>query len=251
MSALLYCVLGPLCVLKNDHWRSISQPKPAAVLGCLLLHANTSIPAQRLVHEVWGEQPPRRAEASLQAYISRLRQILPTDASGASVLRTSAAGYMMAVKPGELDSQVFSDLVFHGRTAAQTQEDIRAEDALVKAMHLWNGPVLGAVGDGPMTTSMREVLSEARIECIELRAEVGLRLGQHRELISTLRHVTMERPLHEGFWALLMQALWQSSRRADALAAFRTARDVLNRELGLEPGPTLQHLQSAILQETG
>lgn len=245
--SLRYRVLGPLRVRTNGHWRSVSQPKPATVLGCLLLHANVAISIDRLADEVWGAEQPNRADVSLQAYISRLRRLLPVDEAGTSVLRSTPVGYVLAVKPGELDSQVFSELLFRGRMAAQQQDHTRAEDALVEALDLWDGPILGAVSSGPMVASMEGLLNEAMVECIELRMEAGFRLGRHRQLISTLRRVTTECPLHEGFWALLMQALWHSGRRADALAAFRDARTVLNRELGLEPSSMLQQLQSDIL----
>jgi SARP family transcriptional regulator, regulator of embCAB operon len=247
--SLRYRVLGPLRVQVNGRWRSVTQPKPAMVLGCLLLHANVALSVDRLADEVWGMEQPNRADASLQAYVSRLRQLLPTDEKGASVLRSSSAGYILTVKPGELDSQLFDELVFRGRMAAQQREHTRAEDTLVEALSLWDGPILGAVSGGPMIASMEEVLNEALMECMELRTEVGFQLGRHRQLIGMLRRVTTERPLHEGFWALLMQALWHSGRRADALAAFQNARSVLNRELGLEPSMMLQKLQSDILED--
>ena len=44
-----------------------------------------------------------------------------------------------------------------------------------------------------------------------------------------------------------MLALYRSGRQAEALEAYREARQVLTEELGLDPSQALQHLEAAIL----
>ena len=44
-----------------------------------------------------------------------------------------------------------------------------------------------------------------------------------------------------------MLALYRAERRADALAAYRTARERLRQDLGLEPCHALQELHRSIL----
>jgi YVTN family beta-propeller protein len=56
-------------------------------------------------------------------------------------------------------------------------------------------------------------------------------------------------PYREGFHAQLMLALYRSGRQAEALDAFRRARQHLVGELGLEPGRGLRALQQAILRQ--
>jgi hypothetical protein len=51
-------------------------------------------------------------------------------------------------------------------------------------------------------------------------------------------------PFRERLWRLLMLALYRSGRQADALAAYRRARDLLSEQLGVEPGDELRQVQA-------
>ena len=46
-----------------------------------------------------------------------------------------------------------------------------------------------------------------------------------------------------------MLALYRSGRQADALGAYRRARDLLADGLGVEPGAELRRLQTAVLRQ--
>ena len=52
------------------------------MLAVLLVHANQVVTLDRLIEELWGEQPPAQATASLQAYVSNLRRALEPRRSG-------------------------------------------------------------------------------------------------------------------------------------------------------------------------
>ena len=46
-----------------------------------------------------------------------------------------------------------------------------------------------------------------------------------------------------------MLALYRSGRQADALAAYRAARETLVESLGIEPGEELQALERSVLEQ--
>ena len=80
-----------------------------------------------------------------------------------------------------------------------------------------------------------------------MRVDADLAGGRHGELIGELEQLTREHPWRERLHAQLMLALYRSGRQADALEAYRHARDVLVEQLGLEPGAELVELQEAVL----
>ena len=62
-----------------------------------------------------------------------------------------------------------------------------------------------------------------------------------------MRGLVAEHPLREGLWALLMRALEEAGRRAEALEAYAQARQVISDELGVDPGSELQRLYAELL----
>ena len=91
-------------------------------------------------------------------------------------------------------------------------------------------------------------LEEARLAALEERIEADLAFGRHAELVAELEALTREHPLRERLRAQQMLALYRAGRQADALAAYRDARERLVEELGVEPGPALRRLEQAVLE---
>ena len=92
----------------------------------------------------------------------------------------------------------------------------------------------------------------ARLEELVLAAHEGLvdselALGRHADVVADLVDLVARHPLRERFRAQLIIALYRSGRQADALQAYRDARQYLLDELGLDPGPELQALERSVL----
>ena len=68
-------------------------------------------------------------------------------------------------------------------------------------------------------------------------------------MLPELEALVAAHPLQERLHAQRMLALYRSGRQADALAAYRAAREVLVEQIGVEPGPELRRLHEAMLEQ--
>ncbi len=69
-------ILGPLEALDEGRPVRVGGGKQRALLALLLLHSNEPLSTDRLIDELWGEQPPGTAAKNVQVYVSRLRKAL-------------------------------------------------------------------------------------------------------------------------------------------------------------------------------
>lgn len=243
-----YELLGSLRVTDCTRTSFISARKIELLLASLLIRADQVVSIDQLSNEIWGDMPPRRAMAALHVHISQLRKFLREVTGGANPVVTRSPGYVMLLEPGdELDVVTFQRLVTQGRSAMRRKHHEMASEAFGTALGMFRGPVLGNLRGGPVVDEFVAWVDEARLECIEMRNDVDLTLGRHRELIASLYSLVAEHPLREAFHRQLMLALYRAERQGDALMVFHGAREILDRELGVEPGRALRDLHQAIL----
>ena len=240
---LHFRLLGPLEAERGGIRLELGPRKQRAVLALLLLEANRVVPTERLIDELWGDAPPETARSALQVYVAGLRKALGED--GAS-LRTQAPGYVLDLEPGALDLDAFTALRAEARDAP---EPARAADALHEALALWRGAPLAELDGAPFGTAARAQLEEQRLGALEDRIDADLALGRHAELIHELDALVAEHPYRERFRAQQMLALYRSGRQADALAAYRSARETFVEGLGIEPGTELKALERRMLDQ--
>jgi DNA-binding SARP family transcriptional activator len=73
-------VLGPLRVHAGGVPVTVPGPRCSVVLAALALSTGRTVTAQTLIDDVWNEELPRSATASLHSLVARLRRVLGADA---------------------------------------------------------------------------------------------------------------------------------------------------------------------------
>ena len=102
-----YRVLGQVEVWADERRLSLGGPRQVALLAFLLLSANRAVSADALIDAVWGPERDGAAKR-LQMAIARLRKALaPLESENGSVLWTVSGGYLLSVRSGELDAELF------------------------------------------------------------------------------------------------------------------------------------------------
>jgi len=234
-------LLGELVVVNGTATVPLGSGRLRVVLATLLLRSGQTVPRDELIDRLWGDTPPGRARSTVQTHVMRLRQTL--DDPGLIVTRPG--GYRMEIGPDQLDLTRFRAMVERARQL----DTAPARAELGRALSLWRGPALADVPSESLRLDEVPRLDEERLQALERRAELDLELGDHGDLIAELTALTARHPYRERFWYLLMRALSQAGRQADALDTYQQVRARLDEDLGVGPGPALRRLQAAILND--
>ena len=235
-------ILGPLEVRDDGRELPLGGGKQRALLALLLIHPNTSISTDRLIDELWDDQPPPTAGKILHNYVSQLRRVLGDDR-----LQTQARGYALRVEPGELDLDRFRHSLEEGRRAQAAGDPERASLLLGEALALWRSSPLADFAYEAFARDEIGRLEELHLSASVERIDADLALGRHVDVIGELEALVAQHPLQERLRGQLMLALYRSGRQAEALQVYQDARRTLAEELGLEPGQALQRLEQSIL----
>jgi predicted ATPase/DNA-binding SARP family transcriptional activator len=242
--SLCVAVLGPLEIRDDGHVVDVSGAKQRAVVALLATSAGRVVSADRLVEELWGDDAPVDAANALQHHISRLRRVL-----GPDHLFARPPGYVLELDENAVDAIAFERLTAEGRAALRAAEHHRAAETLREALSLWQGDPLAEFADHRWSVAEAARLERLHEDALEDRVEADLALGRHADLVPELEAFVEEHPFRERAWGHLMLALYRAGRQADALDAYRRARDALADAHGLDPSPELQALEARILAQ--
>jgi DNA-binding SARP family transcriptional activator len=235
-------VLGPLEIRRDGAPISLRASKQRTFLGALLVNHGRVVSVDRLVDDVWPDGAPAGARHALETQASRLRSLLGDDAP----LVARAPGYILDLDPQLVDSVRFEQLLEEARDALSA-DPARAAARAADALALRRGEPLAEFTFDSFAQEEIARLSELLLEAEELRVDAELALGA--DVVASAQALVAAEPLRERRHGQLMLALYRGGRQADALAAYRAARETLLDELGLEPGDALRELERAILRQ--
>ncbi|MFD5522372.1 BTAD domain-containing putative transcriptional regulator [Streptomyces sp. NPDC127066] len=217
---------------------AVGGPRVRALLTALACHPARTLSPDTLIDEVWADDPPQDAPAALQALVGRLRRAI-----GKDTVTSEAGGYRLRAARDDVDLFVFERLVTEGRTALEEGDARTAATRLREALALWRGPALADLPDRTAATRPEAL----HLEATRSRVEADLGLGRAADVVPELKELTTAHPYDEALHVLLIRALRETGRGADALAAYEDVRRALTDGLGADPGPELRDLHAALL----
>ncbi|GGS52572.1 SARP family transcriptional regulator [Planobispora rosea] len=238
-------LLGPLEVSSDGGTPiDIAGSRLRTLLARLALEAGRPVPAESLIDELWGEEPPSGAAGALQGLVSRLRKALRE----AATVELVAGGYRLSLRAEDVDVHRFEELAGQGRRELSADRYEQAASLLGAALDLWRGAALVDVREAAFARDTATRLHDLRTAAAEDRFEAELHLGRHAQVLAPLGAEAAERPLSERLAGLRMRALAAAGRQSDALAVYQEIRTRLGEELGVDPSPELREVHLALLR---
>lgn len=238
-------LLGPVTVTRDSDLLRIPAGKPTELLARLALEPGVTIRSERLVDELWADAASTTRPNTLQSKVAALRRAL-----GASEFVVgSAGGYRLAVEHRQVDALVALDAAASARLLMNEGEHRSVVAVCTSNLARFAGELLVGAGHEPWVEPYRARLEAARLELMEMCCSARLQVGESEVVVADLEPYVAAHPFHERLWSLLITALYQSGRQADALAAYQRARTLLAEELGLEPGPELRDVERQVLDQ--
>ncbi|MFN0186222.1 MAG: ATP-binding protein [Aquabacterium sp.] len=227
---LTLSLLGPLSLRRDGVALGLPVKKTQALLVWMALE--TSATRAVLCDALWPALDESSARRNLRRELARLRE------AGATGLLV-ADGDRLA-----LDRAVALDLQAVERALADAQPQA--------ALAHYSGPLADGLhlDDAPAFNARLEVARQRWHgrwrQAHEACAAAARARGDLAAAISHLQALLDDEPLQEQHHQDLMALLMQAGRRGEALAQFEHCRDLLARELGLQPLPATLALAAAL-----
>ncbi|MFJ7248225.1 AfsR/SARP family transcriptional regulator [Kitasatospora sp. NPDC098652] len=227
-TGLRFALLGPLRAWYGTEEVELGRPQQRALLAVLIGAAGRTVATSVLVEGVWGGTPPSDPRKAVQLAVSRLRAAFrPHTAGDPDQLPLHRVGDGYALRAAPTDAQQWQALLAeaeHLRRADAPGQEVR--EVLRRAQRLWAGEALAGL-PGPHAEALRARLAEQRISAKETQLELDADLGDRTDLTAEATALALEHPGRPRLTAVLMRALYQAGRKAEALAVYEDARPAL------------------------
>ncbi|MDQ1710528.1 MAG: hypothetical protein QOG49_1913, partial [Frankiaceae bacterium] len=244
MAILDIRLLGSMEVADDDGGPlRVQGAKLRALLAMLALECGRVVPTDRIIEDLWHDDPPAGVANALQGLISKVRRAL----GSADLVAMRPPGYVLLLDEGNIDVYRVDRCIAAARAAVARGDLEQAVAQFAEAESLWRGPALADFLYDDFAQPHIIRLDEIRLSLIEDRVDAELALGRHARSVGDLEALVNGNPLRERARGQLMVALYRSGRQADALRVLQEGRAALAEQLGLDPGPELRELETAIL----
>jgi DNA-binding SARP family transcriptional activator/pimeloyl-ACP methyl ester carboxylesterase len=228
------------CTAIDRRW---PRAKAKQILKLLALQVGRSMHRDQVAEAIWPGIDPEAAANNLHKNIHYLRN---------AVARYGYEGEFISLHDGTLelssdvwiDAHEFVDECLRGRDA----QDV---DRLQRALARYRGELLPDDLYEPWTERHRDnlralfVSGSLRLSSLLLKQGAFRQAGEHASAA-----LQVEPTMEDAHW-MLMRIHDQAGNRAFALRQYERCKDVLQQELGIEPGERIRALRRTILMNAG
>ncbi|MEM7224890.1 MAG: AAA family ATPase [Pseudomonadota bacterium] len=227
----------------NGKMIAISLRKAEALLVYLAMSPGQRASRENLAALLWGEAEQHRARQSLRQTLLALTKALAS--SEIQVLRMESQTVSLVPGAVTVDALEMVRLLEEG-----------SAESLLKAAGLYQGELIAGLVVDAEEFEEWLTLTRGRLHDQALKALTGLldkqiTQGDTDGAIDTASRALRVDSYREDIHRQLMQLYIEKGMRSSALAQFRICRDILNRELSVQPDEQTVRLYKSILEDGG
>ncbi|MFU8826495.1 MAG: BTAD domain-containing putative transcriptional regulator [Brevefilum sp.] len=239
-------VLGGFAIQADgEEITGFERPNLQRLLVYLLMNHGQPVNRAHLAFTFWRDSTEAQALANLRNLWYHLRRTLPNSHKFIKADRTSFMWVDCA--PYTLDVLAFEQSIAKADTMDFTAEKI---DLLEKAVKIYRGDLLPGYYDDWLLAE-RKRLAQRYSQALANLVGLYEKSRQYQQAILHARALIRHDPLHEPAYAQLMRLQALIEDRAAALHTYHTCANLLEREMGVEPGPLVQDLYHRLLKKEG
>ncbi|MER7128623.1 ATP-binding protein [Streptosporangium saharense] len=230
-----------LTLLSGVRWqgRPLAGDRAHALLAVLALYGRAGVSDERLVQELWPEEPPANPVKALQVVVSRTRAATGPDA----VVRT-ARGYRLGLSTDQVDALLLADLVDQAGRALGRGDTAQARRCAEEAIALAGDSRTSSTG--PLA-DLHAVAAGQLAEARRVLALARSRDGDHVGALPLLEERAAGLPHDEELLACLLRSEAAVRGAAAALERYERHRVDLADRFGTDPGPKLARVHAGLL----
>ncbi|MFC7529287.1 BTAD domain-containing putative transcriptional regulator [Actinoplanes sp. GCM10030250] len=246
-----FTVLGSVGAQAGGRRLVLPRAQTRGLLALLILDAGRTVGQDTIIDALWGGAPPSTARAQVHNAVAAIRRALAEIGAGDAVTG-DRFGYRLAGPPAgpdpaeDVDVVRFETLLRQAETAA-ARGDPAAGRLFKAALAGWGGEPL-ADAAGAFVEATRAALVDRRLSAVEQLAALEVGNGHAGRVAADLAPLVAKHPLRERLRLRQMDALFHSGRKLEALRTYRAYRAALADAEGLDPGPQIAGLATAILR---
>ena len=230
MAGLRIALLGGLEIAGGEAKAGAALTRRAkALVAYLAMRGARGQSREKLAELFWGNSAEEQARANLRQALSSVRKALKVEKAGCLV----TTGDRISLADRDID---FDVATFEGLVADSTPDGLKRADALYKG-DLLDGFSLKEDTFEAWVRAERERLRHLASNMLTKLIAHCEAVGETERCVATAARLLTLDPLREAAHRILMRAFAAQGRQASALKQFEVCRDILNRELGVEPEP--------------
>jgi DNA-binding SARP family transcriptional activator len=225
--------------------RDFPGVKPKQLLEILVVERGHTVSKGRLVDLLWTDRQPQNYLATLETYVSVLRQTLePGVRARDSLIVTEHGGYRLDTSRVTVDVDEFDALLQEAATA----DPVDALVLLERARDIPRGQPLEDEPYADWAAPVRDIYTVRRVQSLIDAGRLSLLTGEPNAAFRFAEEAVAINPLAEAGYQILMTAAYATWRQEVALQAFDRCRRLLADELGVDPLDETVALHMAILR---